>query len=404
MNLFKLAYKELAHKKGSTYIAILLVAIGMASVSVLGNAAAEMENRFNQNTKGIDMVVGAKGSPLQLVLSAVLHLDDPTGNIFVKDAFKLAKNPAVKSAIPLAYGDNYMGYKILGTSPEFLDFYQLNLVEGNLPKGHFQVLLGADVAEKTGLKVKDKFKSVHGSKAEGDEHEHPFYVVGILEKTFLSVDNLIITDVKSIWDLHDHDHTDHSAKGWNNDLTQENADKQITAMLVKFKGAMGLVTIPRQVNENTPMQAALPGIELNRLYKLTGSGIAVFNMMAALIILTAALSILLSLLSDIQSRYFEMALLRCFGLSPLKLAVLNLLQALILVVSGVVVGLLFSKALPYLVQPLSIDPTFGSLLIKNISLFDLKIAALLLILAIIAAIVPAVKAYRLNLIKTLKNA
>jgi putative ABC transport system permease protein len=449
MRILKIAYQELLHKKGSTLIAILLVAIGMASISILGNAAQEMERRFNTNTKGIDMVVGAKGSPLQLVLSAVLHLDDPTGNIKIKDALKLVKNPAVKYAIPLAYGDNFQGFRVLGTNPEFIDFYGLNLVEGALPKGHFEALIGATVAQKTGLKVGDTFKTVHGSKEEGDLHEHPFKVVGILAPTGIAVDNLLITDIQSVWDLHHeehehahihhHHHNDHSHSHnhenngekkenqkdgehahndhdchhhhhhhhhdfeWRNALTPGNKNLEITALLVKFKGAMGLVTIPRQINENTPMQAALPGIELNRLYKLTGTGIAVFNTLALLVLITAALSILLALLGDIQKRYFEMALMRCFGATPLFLASLNILQAILLVLSGAVVGLIMAKTSSFWLDNLLAAQTTNGLLINHFTLLDLKLLALLLGLGFLAGLIPAIKAYRINIINTLKN-
>ncbi|MGY6561660.1 MAG: ABC transporter permease [Luteibaculaceae bacterium] len=472
MQAILVAFKELLHRKGSTVIAILLVTIGMATISILGNAALEMERRFNKNTRGIDMVVGAKGSPLQLVLSSVLHIDDPTGNIKLTEALRLKNNPMVQHAIPLAYGDNYMGYRVLGTNPEFVDFFDLSLANGTLPGGHFEAVVGYEVAKKTGLKVGEVFKTVHGSKEEGDIHEHPFKVTGLLNKTGLAIDNLLITDIQSVWDLHhdehehahihhhhhkhahkakekaeeehththshehkhNHAHTEeenhahehnhkheqdegeekehhhhhaHEGFAWRNALTEGNTkfNLEITAMLIKFKGTQGLITIPRMINEQTRMQAALPGIELNRLYKLTGTGVAVMQALAALVFFTAGLSILLTLLSDVRNRYFEMALMRVYGAKPSFLAAVNIWQAIQLVGIGIVFGLVVAKLTPLLLAGFGANGSaVTSLLITKFTFFDLQLAVVLLIFSILAGLFPAIKAYRLNLLNTLKNA
>ena len=211
MNSLNLSFAYLRHKALSTVLTIATFAAGVAMIVVLLLVNAQLQNEFTSNLKGIDLVVGAKGSPMQLILSSVFHLDIPTGNIPQEEAEKLSKHPMVKEAIPLALGDNYRGFRIVGTTPAYPAHYQASLQPGGRYwTKEMEAVLGAEVAAKSGLKPGDSFAGSHGLTSGGELHsEFPYTVVGILEPTGSILDRLVLTGRESVWYIHEHHHHDH---------------------------------------------------------------------------------------------------------------------------------------------------------------------------------------------------
>src|SRR5690606_32554707 len=162
----------------------------------------------------IDLVVGAKGSPLQLILSSLYHVDNPTGNISLHEAQKLATNPFIELAVPISLGDNFKGHRLIGTDSSYLELYDLTIKEGVIWNKPFEALIGSAVASKQGLKIGDTFHTAHGLSAEGHVHdEHPFLITGILQQSGSIVDNLILCNLESVWDVHGiHHETNHDEK------------------------------------------------------------------------------------------------------------------------------------------------------------------------------------------------
>jgi putative ABC transport system permease protein len=212
MNLFKLSWKYLAAKPLSSLLSIVLVALGVSLASVLFLLNQQFKDRLYKNIEGIDLVVSAKGSPLQMILSAVYQIDAPTGNIPLKESFVVTKNPYVETAIPLAMGDTYKGYRIVGTDHQYTTHYKAVVAQGKLFEKDLEVVVGSRCAQKLGLKLGDTFYGSHGLVEDGG-HVHETYayeVVGILEEANKVIDQLILTNVASVWRMHDdHDHGDH---------------------------------------------------------------------------------------------------------------------------------------------------------------------------------------------------
>jgi putative ABC transport system permease protein len=182
---------------------ILLLALGAATVVVLLLASRQLESRMLRDAQGIDLVVGAKGSPMQLVLSAVFHIDVPAGNIPLVEAQKLMKHRAVKSAIPLALGDSYKGHRIVGTNHDYPAHYGARIAAGGLWQKPMEAVLGAETARATGLKPGAKFAGAHGMGGDGDSHDdNLFEVVGVLAPTGTVIDRLVLTSVESVWTVH----------------------------------------------------------------------------------------------------------------------------------------------------------------------------------------------------------
>ncbi|MEL6357607.1 MAG: ABC transporter permease, partial [Bacteroidota bacterium] len=315
--LLKIAWKNIIHKPLSTALCISLLLFGVGIISLLLLIQYQLEQKFERDLQNIDLVVGAKGSPLQLVLSAIYHLDAPTGNIKLAEARTIMENPLVGEAIPLAYGDSYRGYRILGTTTDYLEKYDAQLAEGRTFSKAMEVTVGADIAAKVGLQVGSTFLGTHGEVQEGHEHEdHPYTVVGILQKTNTVLDRLLITNVESVWQVHageeEHDHDedhnhedghdhdeghdhedghDHEEEHDHEDHVATDDSMDITAVLLKYKTRLSVMNMPRIINEQTNMQAVLPGVEINRLFYMLGVGATTLRLIAGGIMLMAGFSV-----------------------------------------------------------------------------------------------------------------
>lgn len=208
MNLFTLAVAYLRSRLLASVLQVLLLAIGLASIVAMLLVSTQLADRVERDTRGIDLVVGAKGSPLQLVLSSVFHVDSPTGNIPYAEAMKLSRHPLVKKAIPLALGDTWRGYRIVGTEHALVEHYGASLASGRLWSGQMQAVVGAEAARAGGaggspLKLGDTVVGSHGLVDGGAAHdEHPYEVVGILAPTGGVIDRLVLVSVETVWDVH----------------------------------------------------------------------------------------------------------------------------------------------------------------------------------------------------------
>lgn len=338
MNIWTISLQNIKSRPLYTVLSILVLSLSIALLLGIQQLKSSFEYQIENNLGDIDLVVGAKGSPLQLVLASVLHLDDPTGNISFQEAMAIGRNPMIEKAVPISYGDNYKGYRIVGTTNLFLSFYRSKLREGHEVKKSMEIVLGHTVAQRLGLQLGDKITSSHGLVDNSiDVHDDEFVVVGILEPTQKVIDRLIITNLESIWDVHDHENHDHDESDHHHDESHEGEhedhdheedhhkdeddvdDREITSLLITFRNPMGLLTLPRNINENSNMQAALPKFELNRLYDFTGVGLQTISWIAYIILVISGLTIFLSLYKMIKERSFDLALLRTYGASNWQL-------------------------------------------------------------------------------------
>ncbi|MEO1654017.1 MAG: ABC transporter permease, partial [Bacteroidota bacterium] len=211
MNILSLSISYIRQRPLNTLLNTLLLAFGVGIIVFLLLLQSQLQEKFYGNIRGIKMVVGAKGSPLQLILCNVYHIDFPTGNISLNAANQIAENKLfVKSSIPLALGDSYKGFRIVGTNVDYPNFYKMEIQTGKLWENVMEVSIGAEVAQATGLKIGDTFFGAHGILEEEDvisEHDEKAYqVVGIFKKNNNVLDRLILTQVESVWAVHeDHD-------------------------------------------------------------------------------------------------------------------------------------------------------------------------------------------------------
>lgn len=411
----KIAWKNTWFKPLNTFLSIILLTASVSIISILMLLQKQFEEKFSSSMDNIDLVLGAKGSPLQLILSSVYQIDAPPGNISYPEAELWMNNPMVESAVPLAYGDNYLGYKIVGTNDNYLSHFDLKIAEGVPFSKDFEVVIGANIASNIGLKIGDTFFGTHGDSEEGEVHDHHAYkVVGVLASSGKVADQLILSTIESVWHMHDHDHGHHEETAVHHhseephhheEAVHPHEGKEITAVLLKLRNNMAKMTWQRIVPQNTEMQAASPVLEINRLFSLFGVGISALKYLAYGIMLISGISIFVALYNTLKERKYEFALLRIGGASKFQLLWLVLLESIFLCVIGFIFGIIFGRIGLYFLSvsaqeefKMAFDP-FEFLWKEEGVLFLATVAV-----GIVAAVIPALKAYSLNISKTLANA
>ena len=355
------------------------------------------------------------------------HVDVPTGNIDLKTAkpFLNPNHPLIKNAIPLSLGDSYKGFRIAGTNHKIFDLYKGKIDTGNRFSEIMEVNIGSSVAKKTGLKIGDTFSSTHGLiDDENLEHEDasPFKVAGILAKSGSVLDQLIITQTQSVWEVHashDHDHEnetdehnhDHE-EGDHHDhdhktqtlFEMDPGDNEITSMLLQFKNRnFQTLNMARNINENTNMQAAAPAIEMSKLYQNIGVGTNILNSLAILIAIVSSISIFISLFNSMKERKYELALMRVMGSSRFGIALLILFEGLLIAIVGAVAGIMLShlsiEILSHYTQDAYRYALDGWKMIRE----EWYLIIVALCIGAVASFIPAMRAYRTELHTTLSR-
>ena len=393
LSLHSQAWRNLRAKPLQTALSLALLGFGVGMVSLMLLTEKQVNDAFERNIKDIDLVLGAKGSPLQLILANVYHIDAPTGNINQRAAEKVLKHPYIDSGIPLAYGDNHEGYRIVGTEHSYVAHYGATLAEGQLWAAPYEVTAGARVAENLGLHVGDTFFSAHGLKDQTDIHTNKtFTVVGILEPSGSVVDQLLLTPMESIWYVHMEDGE-----------VLDPEKREITAMLLKKRNPLAVLTIPNTLRDTT-MQVALPAIEVNRMTQQFGLGTSALRAIAMLIMALSFASIFISVLDNIRARRHELALMRTMGGTPGTLYRLLLLEGGLLSVAGTVLGLVLRRVGMTVLSQVVEAQFHYDVAAMGILGSEWALAGAAILVGLLASAIPARRSLRLDISRTLSEA
>jgi putative ABC transport system permease protein len=427
MNLLTLSWKYLTFRPLSTGLNAILLAFGLAIITVLLLVQHQFEQKMTRDAAGIDLVVGAKGSPLQLILSSVYHIDFPTGNIKMEEAQRISRSRLVKQVIPLAMGDNVQGLRILGTNHDYLDLYGVKFAAGKAWEKPFEVTLGAESAKILGLKLGDSFSGSHGISVGSHDHDqHAFTVTGILAPSGKVVDRLVLTSIESVWYTHDEEggaepvaSEVEEETSLNSEETPElgmdphlqavaargfpitDQEREVTTLLVRYRNPMAAIQLPRMINSGTSMQAASPAFEMSRLFELLGVGISLLQGLAIALVVIAGLSIFIALYNSLKERKYDLAILRTLGASRLQLVTLVFLEGISLTTLGALLGIGFGHGFLALVVALTSQ--------EVVSLVDPwvflpeegLIFAYALAVGVVASLIPAWSAYQTSIAKQL---
>jgi len=427
MNLLTLSWKYLSFRPLATGLNVILLAFGLAIITVLLLVQHQFEEKMTRDAAGIDLVVGAKGSPLQLILSSVYHIDFPTGNIKMEEAQRISRSRLVKQVIPLAMGDNVQGLRILGTNHDYLDLYSVKFAVGKAWEQPFEVTLGAESAQILGLKLGDTFSGSHGISVGSHDHDqHAFTVTGILSPSGKVVDRLVLTSIESVWYTHDEEggaEPDTITQGEEEPLAVEEGtelgidphlqpvtargfpvtdqDREVTTLLVRYRNPMAAIQLPRMINSGTSMQAASPAFEMSRLFELLGVGISLLQGLAIALVVIAGLSIFIALYNSLKERKYDLAILRTLGASRGQLVGLVFLEGISLTTMGAIFGIAFGHGFLALIVELTsqelvslVDPWV--FLTEELLIFGYALAV-----GIVASLIPAWSAYQTSIAKQL---
>ena len=361
---FTFTWKNLVNRPLSLVLNLLLFTLGVGLISMLFLINTQVTEKMENNFAGIDLVIGAKGSPLQMVLCNMYHIDPPTGNISTENArpFLNPDNPLIGNAVPLSIGDNYKGFRIVGSEHNIVDLYKASLAEGRLWEKGTEVVIGQRVAEDTGLKLGDRFKSSHGLSVDINmvhDDAADFVVVGVLNKAQSVIDQLILCSTRAVWAVHDHEHgaEEDGHEGHNHDAHDheghqheaevpfwEEDGQELTAILVQFRNKKNFraLNLGRNINENTDLMAANPAYEVLKLQGNIGIGVDMMRIIAMIIVFVSALSVFFSLVNALKEKKYELALMRSMGASRGMIFSLIMLEGAFIAVIGYLLGLLLS--------------------------------------------------------------
>ena len=430
MSSFLLGARTLRSRPLPALLTVLLLALGIATVIVVLLFQRALEDRLGRDARGIDLVVGAKGSGLQLVLSAVFHADVPTGNVRLPELRDVARHPMVAGVIPLSLGDAYRGFRIVGTTHAYVGHYGGAIAQGRLWERSMEAVLGARAARETGLRVGGTFIGAHGLGGDAVllHGEHPYRVVGVLRETGTVLDRLIVVDSATVWAVHAV-HAAPTAAPSGTGTTRSTGsgtaggtgttrstdsggasgahsalpagDGEITALLVKYRSPLAALTLPRAINAETALQAASPALETARLFLLMGTGLDVFRAFAAVLVAASALSLFIALWHAMHEQRYDLAVMRTLGATRGRILRFVLVQGTVLGATGAVLGVGLGHAVAWLaaewlerarsvsVGALGWAPEEGLVVAGAVSI------------AVAASAVPAVRAYRLDVVAVL---
>ena len=444
MNTFLLGARTVRRRPLPAVLTVLLLALGIATVVVVLLFQRALEDRLGRDARGIDLVVGAKGSGLQLVLSSVFHADVPTGNVRLPELRDIARHPMVAGVIPLSLGDSYRGFRIVGTTHAYVSHYGGRIARGRLWERPMEAVVGSRATQGTGLRAGEAFVGAHGLGGGSDflHGEHPFEVVGTLEETGTVLDRLILVDTASVWMVHAVHGTTQTAPagqgvqdGSGEDPARDDRDSretrveptggsdetamagssgtggsvpglpavdgEITALLVKYRTPLAAITLPRAINAGTALQAASPAQETARLFLLMGTGLDVFRAFAAVLVAASALSLFIALWHAMHEQRYDLAVMRTLGATRGRILRFVLGQGAMLGVAGAAVGVALGHAAGWLAAQW-LDRA------RSVSIGSLGwapeegfVVAGAVLIALTAAAVPAVRAWRLDVVAVL---
>jgi putative ABC transport system permease protein len=395
LSLLYLAWAQLRQRPLPLVLSLLLLALAIATLALLLLVQAQLSRQLLRDVEGIDLVVGAKGSPLQLILATVYHVDVPTGNVPHVTLAQLRANRLVAQAIPVSLGDNVRGFRIIGSEPELIARYGARYAAGAAWREPMEAVLGASVARATGLTVGESFYGVHGLAEGGVAHEESEYrVTGVLEPTGTVLDRLAVTSLDSVWRTHEGEAVDEAEAK----ILRE--AREVTAVLVTYASPLAAALLPRQINAEPNLLAAVPATELARLFAVAGVGIDVVRAFAVVLFAAGALALFVATTNLLEERRYDIAILRLLGASRARVGALLWLQAMLIGTVALVLGLGAALAARWVIGRWLADArSFALTTTWPPELLIVIVTALAV--TTLAVIVPARRAARMNVHHTL---
>jgi len=444
MTLGRIIFNNARQRLLSTALTGLSVAVGVALIVAILTIKLVSQERLRVGYSGFDMVVGARGSSLQLVLNVVYHLDTSPGNIPFSLYEKLGKDPRVKMLVPFAVGDNYQGFRIVGTSDIFLRDFEpqphqsFELASGRIFKfeeselleamkdamdrgshektdgkddhhhdaGHCEAVLGSTAADVTGLKIGNTFVATHGvqQNSEGEKHqESPWTVVGILKPTETPADRAIYINLDSFYHIEGHVIEEkHSSKS-DSTASAEPEPGQISALALKTRSPIAVWSLRREINNGDEAQAAVPSEEIRKLLTITGNVDRILLIQAVLIVIVSAMGTALAMFNSMNDRRRDIAVMRALGARRQTIMAIIVGEAVLIAGLGAGLGLILGQVVVQASASMIQAAVGFSIPAWTFHGFEVVVLIGMLMLGVLAGIGPALMAYRTNVAMSLSS-
>ncbi|MGR5277770.1 ABC transporter permease [Vibrio rotiferianus] len=406
----KLAWKSLMNRKATAILTIMTVAISVVLLLGVERIRTQAKDSFANTISGTDLIVGGRSGQVNLLLYSVFRIGNATNNIDWKSYQEFANHRAVDWAIPISLGDSHKGFRVMGTNHSYFEHYKygskqpLTFSEGKEFNGLFETVLGSDVAKQLGYNIGSEIIIAHGISDVGfSRHDNlPFKVVGILEPTGTPVDKTVHVSLEAIEAIH---------VGWESgarlgptpkaeDLkSRDFQPKQITAMLVGLKSRIQTFALQRQINTypKEPLSAIMPGVALHELWGMMSVAEQALMAVSGFVVVAGLLGMLSSLLTSLQERRREMAILRAMGARPRHVFSLLISEASLLTFAGIITGVAGLYSILALLQPI-IQQSYGiHLTLTALSPYEWMLLGLVQCAGIVIGFIPAFRAYRQSL-------
>ncbi|EHH1170805.1 ABC transporter permease [Vibrio parahaemolyticus] len=408
--VIKLAWKSLMNRKATAVLTIMTVAISVILLLGVERIRTQAKDSFANSISGTDLIVGGRSGQVNLLLYSVFRIGNATNNIDWKSYQEFSQHRAVDWAIPISLGDSHKGFRVMGTNHSYFEHYKygskqpLTFSKGKEFNGLFETVLGSDVAKQLGYQIGSEIIIAHGISDVGfSRHDKlPFKVVGILAPTGTPVDKTVHVSLEAIEAIH---------VGWESGarlgptpdakVLQERdfQPKQITAMLVGLKSRIQTFALQRQINNypKEPLSAIMPGVALHELWGMMSVAEQALMAVSGFVVIAGLLGMLSSLLTSLQERRREMAILRAMGARPRHVFSLLISEASLLTAAGIVTGVLGLYAILALLQPL-IQQHYGiNLTLSTLSAYEWMLLSFVQCAGIVIGFIPAFRAYRQSL-------
>ncbi|WP_339880393.1 ABC transporter permease [Pseudidiomarina gelatinasegens] len=404
--MIRLAFASLANRKSSAWLTVLAIAVSALLLIGVERVRTQTQDNFANTISGTDLIVGARTGSTQLLLSSVFHIGALNNSMTWQSYTHIKELPGVAWNIPMALGDSFSGYPVVGTNEDFFRHFKyasdvaLEFAAGSVFDADEHAVLGAEVAQRMQLNVGDEFTIAHGSGgiSFSDHDAHPFQVTGILQRTGTPVDQAIYIPLAGLGlvhgelihddndDSHDHDHAD----------TEQQPVYTLSAVLLGLDNRALALRMQRQINtyREEPLSAIMPGLALTDLWRTLSLFEKALFTVSILVVATGLLGMLTALLASLRERRREMAVLRSIGAGPFTIFGLLVSEAFMLALAGVSIGVLMLFAVLHFGADWLLLHTGLLLRATPLTITEWSLVGAILVAAILLSFIPAWRAYR----------
>jgi putative ABC transport system permease protein len=407
--ILRLAFGSLLARALTVTMTVLAIALSVALFLGVEKVRTGAKASFADTISGTDLIVGARSGSVQLLLYSVFRIGNATNNVTWQSYLDIAARPEVDWIVPISLGDSHRQFRVMGTTLGFFEHYKyrrdrgLQVAEGKLMADLFETVIGADVAQALGYQIGDPIVVAHGIASFTEHKDQPFRVVGILEKTGTPVDRTVIVSLQAIEAIHVDWQSGAKIPGKTTPADQirqmDLTPKAVTAALVGVTSPLKTFALQRRINTypEEPLLAILPGVALQELWGIVGLAETALLAVSVMVVITALIGLMATLLASLNERRREMAIYRAMGASPRVILGLLVLEALMTTLLGALLGLAMLYLGLWIAQPL-VDSAFGLYLpIEPPGLRELGVLAGVIAAGAIVSMLPALRAYRLSL-------